>query len=146
MPSGSTRSSEVPVLTPAQQARPAAVRAVTPAAGHALLAVIERLEQVLDQETASLKENRPGSLADFNARKSHGLLELMRGVRLLDQASLDPALVARFHVLRAKLDRNLAELKMHIDAVQEISAMMAGAMRDAESDGTYSAAIRFGRR
>jgi hypothetical protein len=35
---------------------------------------------------------------------------------------------------------------MHLDAVREVSAVMADAMRDAESDGTYSRSIRTGSR
>jgi hypothetical protein len=117
-----------------------------PAAAGALIGVIERLEQVVDQETADLRANRPVDLAETNGRKSHGLLELMRGMRGIDPAALDRPLADRLRALRMKLDRNQATLRMHMDAVQEIASMLTGAMRDAESDGTYSAGIRFGRR
>jgi hypothetical protein len=40
--------------------------------------------------------------------------------------------------LRAKLDINSAVLRLHLDAVREISSAMAEAIRAADSDGTYS--------
>jgi len=38
--------------------------------------------------------------------------------------------------LRAAHDENRALLRLHLQAVQEISAIVAKAMEDAESDGT----------
>ena len=40
--------------------------------------------------------------------------------------------------LRQKLERNRAVLEMHYDAVREVAAIIVKAVRDAESDGTYS--------
>jgi len=49
-----------------------------------------------------------------------------------------PSLMQRLATLREKLDANSAILKLHLEAVREISAVMAEAIRDVESDGTYS--------
>jgi hypothetical protein len=113
-----------------------------PAAVDACLRAIERVEQVVEQETLALKQRKRDGLDDFNRRKSHGLLDLTRAVRALGAA---PArgLQPRLQSLQAKLKENAAALKMHLEAVQEVSAVMARAIRDGESDGTYSAAIRF---
>ena len=46
----------------------------------------------------------------------------------------------RLRSLQAKLRENSDVLRMHLEAVQEISSVMARAIRDGESDGTYSAA------
>jgi len=113
----------------------------SPAAFEAFLRAIERVEQVVDQETYALRRHQNGNLDEFNRRKSHGLLELTRAARTIGDAR--PALGPRLRALQAKLSENSAVLRMHLEAVQEISAVMARAIRDGESDGTYSAGIRF---
>jgi hypothetical protein len=102
---------------------------------------IERLEQILELETQLLRQHRQVALRDFNHRKSHGLLEFSRSVqalRALDPAAVDLAAQAPLGRLRAKLDENLAILKSHLDAVGEIAAIVARAMQEQESDGTYA--------
>lgn len=107
---------------------------------------IERLEEAVEQETAAL-QNRTGlDLREFNDRKSQGLLELTRAMRHIEGGAPEPALVHRLAGLRTKLEINSAALKMHLDAVREVSTVMADAMREAESDGTYSRSIRAGNR
>lgn len=110
----------------------------------AFLRAAERLEQAIDQETAVLRQHKAADLADFNHRKSHGLLELTRAVRGLARQPADGPVAARLRALRAKLEMNRSMLETHLRAVQEIAAIMSGAMRDADSDGTYTAALRFG--
>ena len=46
--------------------------------------------------------------------------------------------------LRAKLDVNRAVLETHLAAVREVATVLADAIRDAESDGTYSPSIGAG--
>jgi hypothetical protein len=99
---------------------------------------IERLEEAVAQETAALQSRRAFDLKEFNDRKSRGLLELTRAMRLIEGTVPDKGLIARLASLRAKLEINSAVLRLHLDAVHEISAAMAEAMRDADSDGTYS--------
>jgi hypothetical protein len=43
--------------------------------------------------------------------------------------------------LRASLIRNQAALQIHLDAVREVSAIIARSIQEVESDGTYSLAI-----
>ena len=112
-----------------------------PASFDACLRAIERVEQVVEQETLALERHQRSDLGDFNHRKSHGLLELTRAFRTLGTAAAGKDLEPRLGALQAKLRRNAAVLRMHLEAVQEISTVMAGAIRDGESDGTYSAAI-----
>ncbi len=103
---------------------------------------IERLEDVVDQETAALKSRAPADLREFNNRKSQGLLELSRSLRYFQVAPPTNAVLERLAGLREKLDINQAVLKLHLDAVREVSTIMADAIRDAELDGTYSPSIR----
>ena len=104
---------------------------------------IERVEQVVDQETLALQRRELSSLGDFNHRKSHGLLELTRAIRSLDGHEAERNLAQRLRALQARLNENSSALQMHLKAVQEVSTLIARAIRDRESDGTYSAAIRF---
>lgn len=103
---------------------------------------IERLEDVVVQETAALKGRAAADLREFNNRKSQGLLELSRSLRYLQGAAPSNAVLARLAGLREKLDANRAVLKLHLDAVREVSTIMADAIRDSESDGTYSPSVR----
>ena len=107
-------------------------------ASASLARAIDRLEDVVVQETAALRGRAQADLKDFNTRKSHGLLELTRAMRLFETGELGEPLRMRLADLRAKLEKNRAALAMHLEAVREISTMMAGAVQDAESDGTYS--------
>jgi hypothetical protein len=109
----------------------------------ACLRTIERVEQIIDQETVALSEQRVKTLGDFNHRKSHGLLELTRAIRALGSSAAAQGLQPRLLSLQAKLTENAEALQMHLKAVQEVSALVTRAIRDAESDGTYSATIRF---
>lgn len=106
-----------------------------------LIRTIERLEETLEQETAGLRSRAPIDLKDFNNRKTHGLLELTRVMRHLDRGSLSPSVAARLSALRISLEVNQRVVKMHLEAVREVSAIVADAIREAESDGTYSVSV-----
>lgn len=113
------------------------------AAFGAFLRAVERVEEVVGQETEALRQHRIDGLGDFNHRKSYGLLELTRAVRALGVEATQAETKARLHGLRLRLDENAETLRMHLSAVQEVSSVMARAIRDGESDGTYSSAFRF---
>ena len=110
----------------------------TPIEVLALLKAIARLEQVVDQETQSLRAGETPAFEDLNYRKSHGLLELTRAMRLVDPMSIGDDLRDRLESFRDQLERNRMLLKTHLDATREISAILTAAIRDAESDGTYA--------
>lgn len=101
-----------------------------------------RLEEVVQQETEALQSRRVVDLEAYNIRKSQCLLELTRALRLIEGVAPDRALMERMSRLRILLEANRAILKMHLDAAQEISTIIADALREAESDGTYSLSIR----
>ena len=103
----------------------------------AFYAAIGRMEAVVDQETALLRENRAVELTEFNHRKQQGLLEINRILRNFspgDMQLVDRSLVRRLVI---KLEANRQILAHHIRAMEEISSLVARAMQDAESDGTY---------
>ena len=106
-----------------------------------LMRTIERLKETLEQETAGLRARAQLDLKDFNTRKTHGLLELTRAMRHLAKGGMTEAVAARLSALRVSLEINQSVVKMHLEAVREVSTIVADAIRDAESDGTYSVSI-----
>jgi hypothetical protein len=107
----------------------------------ALLRAIDRLEEAVEQETAALRSRTPVDLKEFHTRKTHGHLELSRAMRGLEGGVIEPMVRDRLSTLRAKLETNRAVLAMHLEAVREISTIVADAIRESESDGTYSSSI-----
>ena len=105
----------------------------------AFLSAVGRLEQIIDLETLALQQHSPADLRDFNHRKSHGLLEMTRAMRALEQLSSDPESLAGLERLRGKLEKNLSILESHLRAVRQISGIIARAIEADDSDGTYSA-------
>jgi len=98
---------------------------------------IGRMENLVDQETALLQENRAVELTDFNYRKRQGLLEINRILR--NFSDFDIQLVDRELIrgLVRKLEANRRILAHHLRAMDEISSLVSRAMQEAESDGTY---------
>ncbi|TDT88870.1 MULTISPECIES: hypothetical protein [Azorhizobium] len=109
-----------------------------------LVSSLDRLEIVIDQETAALEAHQPVDLAEMNRRKSRSLLELSRALRGLPD-DVDSSLGERLTGIKAKLTRNCEVLAMHLAAAREITTILNGALRAAESDGTYSTALLGGR-
>ncbi len=116
----------------------APIQPISSASYMAFLKVVERLEDVIDTETKVLEEHRHAQLAEFNHRKRQGFLELNRVMRLFHTGGPHEDVRARLGILRGKLERNSTILQIHLRAVQEVAAIIARAIQDAQSDGTYS--------
>lgn len=111
-----------------------------------LFRTIERVAKIIDLETESLQRYRPIDLGTFNHQKSRGLLELTRAMRALPPGSFDAEILQNLADLRAKLEKNLVVLNTHLKAVRQVSALIARAIEDDNSDGTYSPVVpRMGR-
>jgi hypothetical protein len=104
------------------------------------LSAIERLKATIDRETEKLEIREAVDFEAFSQRKNRGLLELTRAMRLTQGVGLDPRVVPHLADLRASLVRNQAALQIHLDAVREVSAIIAKSIQEVESDGTYSLA------
>jgi hypothetical protein len=115
---------------------------ITSLAPALLRSAIERLEEVIDQETAALQRRTSVDLNDFNDRKSHGLVELTRAMRHFEAIPPEPYLVTALTNLRSKLEINRAVLATHLEAVREVSSAIADAMQSADSDGTYAPMLK----
>jgi hypothetical protein len=103
---------------------------------------VRRLEETVELETAALRSRSPIDLNEFNNRKSQGLLELDRALRLLGETQPSDGMKVALKTLRDKLDLNREVLKSHLDAVREVAGIIADAIRNAESDGTYTFPFR----
>lgn len=102
---------------------------------------LQRLEEIIEQETAALRGRGPVDLKSFNDRKSQALLDLSRLLRHAKGAAPNPALEKRIGQIQSKLALNQAVLKIHLEAVREISTRLSDAIQEADSDGTYTPAI-----
>jgi len=91
-----------------------------------ILPVVDRLRQALDEENQDIARRGPVDYRAYNLRKSQGLLELNR---------LAPALAD----LQAKLETNHRMLHTQLKAARAVSEIIAKAIRESQSDGTYSA-------
>jgi hypothetical protein len=134
--------SSVPMTARPEAAVPFVAAPGTRSGAMAMIAVtIQRLEEIVDQETMALRAGKTVNLKEFNDRKSQALLELTRASRQMQGGGADPALAGLVGSLKVKLAVNQAALKMHLEAVREISTSLSDAIRQAESDGTYTQAI-----
>lgn len=103
---------------------------------------VTRLIEVVDQETAALRNRTPIDHKEFNSRKAHGLLELDRALGLLGDHKPDDETLRMLSVLREKLELNRQVLAIHVQAVREVAAIIAETIREADSDGTYTRPLR----
>jgi hypothetical protein len=108
----------------------------------AMIAAIDRLEGVLEHETAALGRLSTAELKDLNRRKSLCLLEFTRAARPLAEQTVSEALRGRLERLRGAIARNQSVVATHLEAVREIAGTIAGALEAREHDGTYTQGAR----
>jgi flagellar biosynthesis/type III secretory pathway chaperone len=109
--------------------------------GTAVINAVERLSQVVEEETQLLRQLGSADFERLNHQKNFSLLELTRAMRVLPAHERTPILAARLGRLRDLLDENQRVLKLHLTAAEEIANLVATSIQDAASDGTYSARI-----
>ncbi|WP_274627851.1 hypothetical protein [Arvimicrobium flavum] len=109
-----------------------------------LLAIISRIEETVDEETAAIHTDLNFDLKASNARKSRGLYELTRAMKGISEHELGIEHRDGMLRLRKKLERNEIMIRAHLDAVGEVASLIQSAIQRAETDGTYSS-HEFGR-
>ncbi len=109
-----------------------------------LSAIINRIEETVEAETASIRTDIRFDIKASNVRKSRYLYELNKAVAGLGGAQLNDAHRDDIVRLRDKLSANEAAILAHLTAVSEVADLMQDAIQLAEADGTYSA-NEFGR-
>lgn len=106
------------------------------------LAVIQRLQVCLDEETAVLGNFSSDQLVESNNRKGQSFMELTRAFGALSGSPRNPEVTRALESLRTKVDTNMKALRLHIAAVKEIALVLSDAIQNEESDGTYTASIQ----
>jgi len=101
-------------------------------------AALYRLEKALDEENAALAAFDSRNLSEFSRIKTQSLLELQRSAIVLSGKFAPPELLQFFSALKQKLELNRWLLLLHLEAAREVTSVITSAIRDAESDGTYS--------
>lgn len=104
----------------------------------AFVAVVERLETVIETETRMLAGGGAIEIAEATKQKRQGFLELSRLMKTMERTIPSQDILARLAAFRGKLEANDATLRVHLQAVRAVNALIVGVMREAESDGTYS--------
>ena len=110
--------------------------------GTVLAPALLKLVELIDEENAILSEHGIANHAGFTDRKNQILREIMAA-----QRSESPEVTAHgcrdlLERLSAALRQNATLLKLHIEAVGEVSDIIISGLREADSDGTYSRSRR----
>jgi hypothetical protein len=103
-----------------------------------ILPVVGRLRMAVGAENRELRQGQRVDYLTHSARKSQGLLELNRLRVALASARAHPAARAAIADLSSELDINRRMLHVQLRAAQTVSGILARAIRDGQSDGTYS--------
>ncbi len=105
----------------------------------AVLPVLGRLRAAVETENRDLGSRRAIDYPSHSQRKNQGLLELTRLSAALDSVRNDAAASAALADLSAKLEVNHRLLGTQLKAAKTIAGIVARAIREGQSDGTYSA-------
>jgi hypothetical protein len=103
------------------------------------LPVVERLTRTVAAETEDIAAGRPAPYELYGQRKNQGLLELNRLLPTLAQARGGERLRAALGELNAALEANKRALGVQLKASIAVAEIIARAIRDGQSDGTYTA-------
>lgn len=108
-------------------------------AASAVLPVVERLLAAIEKENCDIAGSVAVDYRAFTERKTFGLYELTKMRTLIAQSRGHPAVSSALAQLSSSLDINRRLLAAQLKAAQTIAGIVARAIRDSQSDGTYSA-------
>ena len=98
--------------------------------------ILDRIEQAVDEETASIRTDMNYDLKASNARKSRYLYELSRAVKGVGAPQLIAEQRDAIVRLRDKLARNESAILAHLNAVNEVATLIENAIQ-ALGDGRH---------
>lgn len=102
-------------------------------------AIISRIEDAVEEETAAIRTDIHFDIKASNARKSRYLYELTRATKGLVESDYPSELKIGVDRLRDKLVANERAILAHLSAVSEVASLLRDAIQRSEADGTYSA-------
>ncbi len=103
------------------------------------LPIVERLVATIDAENRDLEQGRRVKYEAHSLSKNQGLLELNRLVPALGGSTMSEPLRDALGELHAKLELNRRALAVQLKACHAVSEIIARAIQDGQSDGTYTA-------
>lgn len=104
-----------------------------------LSAIIGRIEEAVEEETAGIRAGPGFDIKASNERKSRYLYELNRAMKNVGDMQFLRQHGDALGRLREKLARNEAAIRAHMSAVGEVAALLQDVIQRSEADGTYSA-------
>jgi hypothetical protein len=113
-------------------------RVQSPAAA-AALPIVERLIATINAENRDLEQGRRVQYEAYSQSKNQGLLELDRLAPVLGGATAAGPLRDALAELHATLEINRRALAVQLKACRAVSEIIARAIQDGQSDGTYTA-------
>ena len=105
----------------------------------AALPIVERLRDAVAAENDDIAKGRRVAYEIYSLRKNQALLELDRLFPALCGATADGALGKALADLLAGLEVNAQALRVQLKASAAVAEIIAKAIRDSQSDGTYTA-------
>jgi hypothetical protein len=103
-----------------------------------LSAIIGRIVEAVEEETAAIRAGGNFDIKSSNIRKSRYLYELTRATRGVGEPELLVEHRSSIEMLRDRLATNAAVIQAHMGAVSEIAMLMQNVIQRADADGTYS--------
>jgi hypothetical protein len=105
------------------------------------LPIIERLSATIEAENRDLEQGRRIKYEAYSLSKNQGLLELNRLAPALRVATASGPLRDALAELHAKLELNRQALAVQLKACHAVSEIIARAIQNGQSDGTYTALV-----
>ena len=125
-------------MTQPQTSSPAVSADREPLAIATCSVLLDRLTHLVHEENALLGEPKTAFHGQHTERKTQLLRDLIVAERGCRSPIAARALSQRATALRLALSRNQTLLAVHIQAVKDVSGIIVDAIRQADSDGTYS--------
>lgn len=103
-----------------------------------LTSLIDATIRLVDEETEAIRKHGPRDIERYGERKGQALVHLSRGLQSAPRPAGRRDALDRLDALRAALESNRRALRIHMDAVSEVSQLIVRSLEQASSDGTYT--------
>jgi flagellar biosynthesis/type III secretory pathway chaperone len=100
--------------------------------------VLAKLQETLSEENSLLESGQPHDHQRFINSKNQILRDLIVWQRSLPKAFETQEIRDQLHGVRRLVDRNHALLRSHVDAMMELTSILAEVEIAEDADGTYS--------
>ena len=110
-----------------------------PPADAMALAIVDRLRETVAAENEAIARRLAFDHQACSLRKNQGLLELNRLSAAFAGVGISPTLRGALGAFHSILEENQRRLRVRLEAARTVSNIVARAIRDSQSDGTYSA-------